>query len=258
MQKKVKSGFRLFLLAIIAIYGSLFLTACAGQIGRGEGVAQVQNEAQGEVSTQARQRPNNVTPVATRVAGTPTPVASADAMAALNTWNQQTLGINPTITEAKGATRDVLAAYEIVTAQYGIILANIDAGRTGYAGKIQNGGATVLLLGGGSTAGTGDVSVQIKKGSLGYTQLPVTAFPADSAAALTQLNQTFPSLSSYDFKTANTGQNSYIFYATKVETTQTKPPQKTATAVSVGVIKIGNKMWSYALVGTGEFTASVR
>lgn len=258
MQKQ--KGFGLILLAIVALCASLLLTACGGAVGRtSEGVVQAQNEEFG-VSTQARERPSKppVTPVATRTVVSSTPVASASAITALNTWNQQTLGINPTITEAKGINREVLATYEILSVQYGLITANIDSSRAAYAGKIQNGGVTVLLLGGGSSASNEDITIQIEKGSLGYTQLPANSFPTDSNAALAQLKQTFPSLSGYDFKTANTGQNSYIFYATKTETKPGRPAQRINTGVSIGTVKIGNKVWNYALVGTGEYTGRVK
>jgi hypothetical protein len=257
--RKSQRGLGLIILMAITLMSSLLLTACGGKLASAEN-AVAQSEAQGVIETQARRdRTPPITPVATRVASTPTPLATADAITALTTWNQQTLGINPTISNAKGINRDVLAEYNIITGQYGMITANIDASRAAYAGKIQNGGATVLLLGGGSTAANEDLSLQIKKASLGYTQLPANSFPASSDAALAQLKQAFPGVSSYSFEqTKRGGQNSYIFYATSTETLSGRPPVKVATGVSVGVVKIGDKAWTYAFVGTGEFAPTAK
>lgn len=263
---------------LIALCGSLLLTAC-GQTGVEQAAenagtaletgveAEVMllsqssedNELNGPRLPRATRTPLPVTPTGTRAVST-TPTTTEGAKTALATWASGSLGLTPTYTEAKGVTRQVLASYDIVTQQRGIIEANINASRAGYIGKVQNGGYSVLLLGGGSSLSNANLNVQIQSASLGYLQLPASTYPTSSEAALTQLKQAFPALSGYAFtavETPNGNRNTYSFYATKTQTVPGNPPTTVKTGVSTGVIKIGERIWVYAMVGTGSFAPSV-
>ncbi len=238
-----KSGSRLVKVAILTL-----LVLAAGCVLLG-----ISSDAQAkvpEMTTLAISKPTVVVPRSATV----TPLPSTTAATSLQTWASQTLGTNISLAEAKGYNSQVVAEYLIPTQQRGIIQANINASRAGYAGKVTNGGYNILLLGGGSSLSNQDLTVQIKNASLGYLQLPATSYPANSEAALAQLLQAFPALSSYNFTAVNSPNNnkfSYNFYAyTIVRDKNTEIP----TAVEMGVIKLGNKTWNYALVGNGAFT----
>jgi hypothetical protein len=247
------------LIAALVALSSILLAGCGNlttvaQVDQPAATTQSSTENHSNVSNVSiEERKAQVTPIATRTAD-PSPVSSVDAATALTTWNNQTLGIGPTIMQAKGMTTQVYATYDIVTAKSGVIQANIEASRAAYSGQIQNGGASILLLGGGSDLSKQSLDVQIKSASLGYTQLPTATFPTSSSAALSELKQAFPDLSSYTFHQVQTGKNSYSYYATSSSTVRGQTVQ---TGVSIGVIKIGNKTWNYALVGTGDYALKI-
>ena len=187
-----------------------------------------------------------------------TPVSQADATAALQTWASEILGVNISLSEAKGMTAAVLANYDIPTPQKGVIEANINASRAAYAGKVQSAGYTTLILGGGSTLSNQDLSVKINDASLGYLQLPAASYPTSSDAALSQLKTAFPALSGDSFTltaSPHNNQNAYIFYTTinaKSRGTVTE------TGITMGVVQFNGKVWVYALVGIGSFAPQAK
>ncbi len=200
-----------------------------------------------------------LTPVATRTAS-PTQVSQQTAITTLTSWDSQVLGVTPILSEAKGLTNRVLATYEIPTEQKGIITANINASRAAFGGKVEGGGYNILLLGGGSSLSNESLEVQISRASLGYLQLPATTYPTSSEAALAQLTQAFPNLSGYSFTAVPSqrgNQNAYAFYATKTVTTSGTPSTTVDRAVATGVVKLGDHIWVFALVGTGSFSTSI-
>lgn len=88
-------------------------------------------------------------------------------------------------------------------------------------------------------------------------QLPATIFPTSSDAALTQLKQAFPALSGYKFiavPSTHDNQNGYGFYATRAGSAD---GQSAATAVATGVVKLGDNIWVFAMIGTGVYSTSV-
>ncbi len=257
----------MLLITLVALMGALVLSACGdtSTAAQSSGEEQAAGVGAGRgqnvelLSYNTKDRGNRTAPpvtvVATRTAS-PNPVSQQEAITALTTWNSQTLGISPTFSEAKGLTNQVVAEYDIPSPQKGIITANINGSRASYGGKIQGGGYSILHLGGGSTAGNENLSVQIKSASLGYTQLPATSYPASGEAALSQLKQAFPNLAGYTFTPGPAPKDNkyaYIFYATTTQIVPGKPPTKVETGVTMGYVKIGDKVWTYAMVGTGTF-----
>jgi hypothetical protein len=189
---------------------------------------------------------------------TRTPVSQVDAATALQTWASQKVGVNLSLSEAKGMTSQVIADYDIPTQQRGVIEANIAADRAAYAGKVQGGGFTTLILGGGSTVSNDELSVKINSASLGYLQLPATSYPTSSEAALAQLKQAFPALSGYNFtlrESPNNNQHAYTFYS---QTSARNKGNVERTGVVMGVVQVNGKIWVYALVGTGNFAPETR
>jgi hypothetical protein len=267
----VRTGKKLWLpvVVLLGLLCTMLLAACGDRVTTGEASSAQAADSQDLQAldvktmdlTSRRDRTHPpVTVVATRTAS-PTQISQEAAATALATWAGQTLGLTPTYSEAKGLTTQVLAEYEIPTQQKGTITANINASRAAYGGKIQNGGYSTLLLGGGSTASNENLSVQIESASLGYLQLPATTYPISSEAALAQIKQAFPGLSGYNFTLAPAPRDNayaYDFYASSIKTVPGQPPTRVNTKVSAGVVKLGSKIWVFALVGTGTFAPSVQ
>jgi hypothetical protein len=266
--KPARTGKKLWVpvVVLLGLLCTMLLAACGDRVTTGEAeVAGDQDVQAMDVKTidltgrRDRTHPP-ATVVATRTAS-PTQVSPEAAATALSTWASQTLGLTPTYSEAKGLTTQVLAEYEIPTQQKGTITANINASRAAYGGKIQGGGYSTLLLGGGSSASNENVSVQIESASLGYLQLPATTYPTSSEAALAQIKQAFPALSGYSFTLAPAPQDNkyaYDFYASTVKTVPGQPPTRVNTKINAGVVKIGSKIWVFAMLGSGTFAPSVQ
>ncbi len=260
MQGKTKKFWVLPALTAVMLGCALVVFGLAGTVPAAEAGI---NSAEGNLYSmgaggRTKTRPP-VTVVATRTAN-PTQTTEEAAKTALTTWSSQTVGLTPTFSEARGVTTQVLATYAIPTEQYGLLTANIDASRAAYGGRVDGGGYEVVLLGGGSSVTKTSLSVKLKSASLGYLQLPAATFPDSSEAALAQLLTAFPALSGYDFqaKAAPGPQgHTYRFYATKTDTTTTRPVTTTTTGVSIGVITLGGKNWVYALVGSGSYAVTV-
>lgn len=263
----------LFFVLVVALSG--LLSACGDKEVASAPAAQPENlqsaseaskfvENQAAQAAQAKSTPSRdrnrptvnvpVTPVATRTASSEqaTPEEAANA---LNTWANQMLGVSPALLDPRGINRQVLANYNILTENYGTVEAIVDASRAGYGSKLDQGGAIALGLGGGSQLAEQNISVQIQNASLGYIQLPVnSSFPTSADAALAQLKQTFPALMSYDFKPISTGNRSYAFQATDKSQVRN---QTSAKAMSIVIINSKDKVWVYALVGTGQYVTKI-
>ena len=265
-----RAGKKLWLpvVLLLGLLCTMVLAACgdrattdqaAAQAADGQDVQAMDVKTMDLTSRRDRTHPP-ATVVATRTAS-PTQVSQEAAATALATWASQTLGLTPSYSEAKGLTTQVLAEYEIPTQQKGVITANINASRAAYGGKIQGGGYSTLLLGGGSSASNENVNVQIESASLGYLQLPATTYPTSSDAALAQVKQAFPGLSGYNFTLAPTphdNRHAYDFYASTIKTLPGQPPTRVNTKVNAGVVKVGSKIWVFAMVGSGTFAPSVQ
>lgn len=254
------------LMVLLGLLCTMLLAACGDGVTTGEAAAADGQDVQAmdvktmDLTSRREHTHPPATVVATRTAS-PTQVSPEAAATALSTWASQILGLTPIYTEAKGLTTEVLAEYEIPTQQKGTITANINASRAAYGGKIQNGGYSILLLGGGSSASNDNLSVQIESASLGYLQLPATTYPTSSDAALAQIKQAFPGLSGYNFTPASAPRDNkyaYDFYASTVKTVPGKPPTRVTTKVNAGVVKVGSKIWVFAMVGSGTFAPSVQ
>jgi hypothetical protein len=243
--------FKPWLLLALVLLGTLALTAC-GDVPASATTVDSQADLGSEGPQQARYEVMEVNSKPQRTV-TGGPVSQTDALAALQTWDSQSLGVSPTLAEAKGLNRQVLATYEILNEQYGTITANIAASRAAYGAKIQGGGYNILLLGGGSTLSNQSLSVQIQSASLGYLQLPAQTFPTSSDAALAQLKQAFPALSSYNFTSVNSpngNQYSYSFYSSQKNTVRN---QVVPAGILTGVVRFKDKIWIYVTIGTGNF-----
>ncbi|HEX2913387.1 MAG TPA: hypothetical protein VH186_21465 [Chloroflexia bacterium] len=255
-----KKKFKFFGLVGIMVICALTMAACgdgqtapaaAQTTSQSANVAAASNNNSTEFATLGYRSDRR--PLPTRTVTPPTPIDSDVALKALQTWDSQTLGVTPTLIDAKGASRQVIAQYEIPTDQRGTIMADINATRTGYSARVQNGGFNVLLLGGGSDLSNKDITVQIQTASLGYLQLPAQTYPASSDEALTQLQNAFPALKNYELtpgKPRRDDRNAFTFvYHSKDNDKATV----NGSVVRAGVVKAGNKIWVYAIVGTGEF-----
>ncbi|MBU0491962.1 MAG: hypothetical protein KKA73_26645 [Chloroflexi bacterium] len=210
-----------------------------------------------------------VTPPVTRAPGTPwpsviiptvggTPVPSYEAKEAIQTYANQTLGVNVQVILAGGREGTVTLP---VNAETSVNAATSLAGVT-YWGVLENGIASVSL---GEGDISGDLQADINAASLGAFALGQTAaMPADEAAALALVKGTYPGVVNMNYQAYAVEGSTFAFYAYDASTQAIDPKTKqviivgraVAAGVSPGVQEGRIIVW--VIVGNGTFTSAIQ
>jgi hypothetical protein len=184
-----------------------------------------------------------------------TRVSDYDAKQAIATYAVEVLGITVNVVRAGGARGAVTLPPSVERdVEAGASIAGVT-----YVGLLENGGASVSL---GQGAVSGDLALDVQSASLGaFSLLSQNAMPADQAAALALVKQTFPGIAALDY-TPIQAEQGFAFVATSSHQGvdwQTRQATLVGQAVQAGIIPTGRAQIAiYAVVGNGAFATALK